>query len=167
MKSARAIVRRVESIVSTPSGSPESVAPGIFSNIVCRLGPLHRQQRCQAENRNKDSGTPLRPSSTARRSTQRVGEETSGRRIGRRLKKGGGLTSCDSAQVSDSRSVLGDQPPVTATRKLDAATRMTHDARHGRSSGKPCRKSARSARQRTSVRLRRGVAQGVLPDGPA
>src|SRR5215467_6655665 len=53
MKSARPIVRRVESIVSPPSGSPESVAPGIFSNLVSRLGPLHRQQRCQAENGNK------------------------------------------------------------------------------------------------------------------
>src|SRR5262252_2395782 len=127
MKSARAIVRRVESIVSPPSASPESVAPGIFSNLASRLGPLYWQQRCQAENGNKDSGTRRRPSSNSEGK-----HATRWRRNFRpmhrpKAEEKRGLASWDIAQVSDSRPVLGHRPPVLAAQKSDAG--YAHDAR--------------------------------------
>src|SRR5215472_1233793 len=127
MKSARAIVRRVESIVSPPSASPESVAPGIFSNLASRLGPLYWQQRCQAENGNKDSGTRRRPSSNSEEK-----HATRRRRNFRPMhwpkaeeKRGLGVLRHRASE----RFTLGPKTstPLTAARKIDAD--YAHDAR--------------------------------------
>src|SRR5215510_11930424 len=167
MKSARPIVRRVQSIVSPPSASPESLAPGLFFNLVSRLGPLHRQQRCQGEDGSKDSGTRRRRSSNCkeeyatrrRRNFPLLHDPKTGEKRG--------LGYRDGAQVSDSRSILGHRPSVVAAPEIHAD--HAHDGRSqtwslGR--GEPRGRVARSARQRTSVRLWTEVAQGVLPGGP-
>src|SRR5215467_923290 len=72
MKSARPIVRRVESIVSPPSASPESVAPG-FLHLVSRLGPSIGNNDAKQKNGNKDSGTrpPLSSNSEEKHATRR------------------------------------------------------------------------------------------------
>src|SRR5215470_6409848 len=86
IKSARAIVRRVESIVSPPSASPESVAPG-FLHLVSRLGPSIGNNDAKKKAAIRTAARGRRFHRTARRSTQRVGEENSGRGTRRRSKK--------------------------------------------------------------------------------
>src|SRR5215467_719307 len=125
MKSARPIVRRVESIVSPPSASPESVAPG-FLHLVSRLGP-------SIGNKDAKQKTAIRTAARGRRFHQQRGEarNASEKKIPAAApaesQRKASLGSCDGAQVSDSRPVLGHRPPAMAAQKSDAG--YAHDAR--------------------------------------